>query len=930
MGAKPKSQTVGFRYYFDIHFALGKKVDEICEIRASGKTAWKGSITNNGQIRINAPKLFGGDKGEGGLDGTLDVMFGDEGQTVVAKLASMLGGIVPAFRGITSGFYSGMISAINPYPKTWEILRRGGNRLWDADGAWYPEKQFIWLADNQVKAMNPAHILYLVYTGKEFRGLPRARMDDAAWRKAADTLYSEQLGLCFEWKRSDSFKSFCETVKAHIGAEIFPDRMTGLLSIRLIRDDYDEATLPLFDEDSGLLEIVQEQASSSASAPSQLVVKFVDQVRGDQRQVVISNNAVAAATGRRATESIEYFGAPTAQIAGRLGARDMRIKASGLKRFKVVLDRRGRWLTPGAVFRIRSARRGIAETVVRAGRIEDNFLGDGKVTVTVLQDQFGLPATSGVAVPPPGWMPPDRTPRAVTSRRLFEAPYRELAGIIDPANLKLLDPTAAYLVAVAEAPTSLSQSFNLTDRVGASGAFVDRGAGDWCPSGLLVAELPPSAMASVVTLSGATRLDEVKVGQAALVDEEIVRVDAVDYTNAKVTLARGCADTVPAVHPAGARIWFYDGFECVDETVYTQGVSLQAQLLSNTGEGQLAPAMAATDTLVLTGRQGRPYPPGQFKVNGIYYPAAVEGVFTVSWAHRDRLQQADQLLDSSIGNIGPESGTSYVLRLRRADTNAVLVQQTGIAATSSGPLSSEYAGDVIVELLAARSGVDSFQAHRHRIAYTPPKPITALHLHMDGTEGSTDFRDEMGNRMVAAGGARLGAASGRFGGGALFDGSGSWIESVGSQAFVFGAGDFTLELWVKTSLTKGQSLLDYFTPGQAGWQLWINNSGRLEWYRNAVVATTTSTIGNGAWRHVAVSRASGTLRIFVDGVQEAAVSDTGAYSTQTSKLALGAQVTSRNASYDFTGTMDEVRIIKGRAVYTSNFVPPSAPLASEA
>lgn len=929
MGAKPKSQTVGFRYYFDIHFALGKKVDEICEIRASGKTAWKGSITNNGQIRINAPKLFGGDKGEGGLDGTLDVMFGDEGQTVVAKLASMLGGIVPAFRGITSGFYSGMISAINPYPKTWEILRRGGNRLWGSDGAWYPDKQFIWLADNQIKAMNPAHILYLVYTGQEFRGLPRARMDEAAWRKAADTLYTEQLGLCFEWKRSDSYKSFCETVKAHIGAEIFPDRMSGLLSIRLIRDDYDATTLPLFDEDSGLLEITQEQATSSASAPSQLVVKFVDQVRGDPRQVVIANNAVAAATGRRSTESVEYFGAPTAQIAGRLGARDMRIKASGLKRFKIVLDRRGRWLTPGAVFRIRSARRGMAETVVRAGRIEDNFLGDGKVTVTVLQDQFGLPSTSSVAVPPSGWVPPDRAPRAVTTRRLFEAPYRELAAIIDPANFKLLDPTAAYLIAVAEAPTSLSQSFNLTDRVGTSGSFVDRGAGDWCPSGLLVSDLPAAATAGGVTLSGSTRLDEVRVGQAALIDEEIVRVDAVDYTNARLTLARGCADTVPAVHPAGARIWFYDGFECVDETVYTQGVSLQAQLLSNTSEGQLAPGMAATDTLALVGRQGRPYPPGQFKVNGAYYPGAVEGVFSVSWAHRDRLQQADQLLDSSIGNIGPESGTSYVLRLRRADTNAVLVQQTGLTATSSNPVSSEFAGDIIIELLASRGGIESTQAHRHRISYTPPKPTTALLLHMDGVQDSATFLDEAGNRMLAVGSARQDTASGRFGGGALLDGTASWIETAGSQAFVFGLGDFTVELWLKTSSTKGQCLLDFFTPGQSGWQLWINGSGRLEWYRNTVVATATSSMGNGVWRHVAVSRAAGTLRIFVDGVQEASASDSASYSTQTTKLALGAQVTSRNASYDFSGVMDEVRIIKGRAVYTSNFAPPQAPFTSE-
>ncbi len=96
MGAKPKAQTVGFRYYFDIHFALGKKVDEVCAIRASGKTAWKGSITSNGQVRINAPELFGGDKGEGGLDGTLDVLFGEEDQGVLPRLAAMLGGLVPA------------------------------------------------------------------------------------------------------------------------------------------------------------------------------------------------------------------------------------------------------------------------------------------------------------------------------------------------------------------------------------------------------------------------------------------------------------------------------------------------------------------------------------------------------------------------------------------------------------------------------------------------------------------------------------------------------------------------------------------------------------------------------------------------------------------------------------------------------------------
>ncbi|MDF5921086.1 hypothetical protein P4133_21505 [Pseudomonas aeruginosa] len=82
-------------------------------------------------------------------------------------MAAMLGGLVPAFRGVTTCFYSGLVTSVNPYPKKWKILCRGGNRLWDGN-PWYPEKQFIWLADGQIKAMNPAHILCLVYTGRDF------------------------------------------------------------------------------------------------------------------------------------------------------------------------------------------------------------------------------------------------------------------------------------------------------------------------------------------------------------------------------------------------------------------------------------------------------------------------------------------------------------------------------------------------------------------------------------------------------------------------------------------------------------------------------------------------------------------------------------------------------------------------------------------
>lgn len=722
MGSSNKKQKTGFRYSFDIHMGFGLPLDEICEIQASEKSAWKGSITTNGQVRINAPNLFGGDKGEGGLDGTLDVMFGEETQTPVAKLVAMLsqlGGIVPAFRGQTTAFYSGLITSNNPYPKPWKVLRRGGNRLWAPDLAWYPEKQFIWLADGQIKAMNPIHMLYLIYTGKRFRGRPRALMDDVAWRAAADAIYAEGLGLCLEWKRSDTFKTFRDTVLSHISAEIYLDRRKAQISIRLLRDDYDVASLPLFDEDSGLLDITRDESSSndSSSVPSLMVVKYVDAIDGKTKQVKAVNSAVAMRDGGQTVQTKDYPGAPTGDIAGRLCLRDLRLATAGLKRFKVVLDRRGRDLEPGAPFRVRSTRRGIGEIVLRVGRFEDGTLLDGRVQVTALQDVFGLPASSYVAVPPAGWAPPDRVPHAVTIRRVFEVPYHSLAGTIDPANLLQLGTTATFVAAVGAAPTSLALSYDLTDRVGGSGAFVERDTGDWCPTGLLVGGLARELGPSSAMVTSFSRLEDVVVGSAAMIDDEIVRVDAINYDTGALTLARACGDTVPAMHAAGARIWFYDGFAAVDETTYSQGVSLQLQLLTNTSLGQLDPALASTDTLATQGRQGRPYPPAQFKVAGQLYPANVSSTLSVSWVHRDRLGQADQLIDATVGSIGPESGTTYSARLLKVGTGEVLASQTGITSALI-VLSTTYSGQVTMELWSERGGLQSLQRYSHTFNYT--------------------------------------------------------------------------------------------------------------------------------------------------------------------------------------------------------------------
>lgn len=72
---------------------------------------------------------------------------------------------------------------------------------------------------------------------------------------------------------------------------------------------------------------------------------------------------------------------------------------------------------------------------------------------------------------------------------------------------------------------------------------------------------------------------------------------------------------------------------------------------------------------------------------------------------------------------------------------------------------------------------------------------------------------------------------------------------------------------------------------------------------------------------------NGTARIFVDGMKEFEGSDTSNYSTTQSVLAIGAQVALRNPAYDFIGYIQDVRITKGVARYTSSFTPLALPFS---
>jgi hypothetical protein len=149
-----------------------------------------------------------------------------------------------------------------------------------------------------------------------------------------------------------------------------------------------------------------------------------------------------------------------------------------------------------------------------------------------------------------------------------------------------------------------------------------------------------------------------------------------------------------------------------------------------------------------------------------------------------------------------------------------------------------------------------------------------------------------------------------------------------------GTGDFTIEMWFKTtSTTQYAQLIGNETSGAAtGFSLLINNSandeGDIAVYPRGTPVAVSSSGGwaDDEWHHLAVTRAGETVRLFVDGSIVDSGTDSGSWSGDDMWVGANNQFSGR----DFEGYIDDLRIVKGLAVYTGPFIPPTGPLAVNA
>lgn len=199
----------------------------------------------------------------------------------------------------------------------------------------------------------------------------------------------------------------------------------------------------------------------------------------------------------------------------------------------------------------------------------------------------------------------------------------------------------------------------------------------------------------------------------------------------------------------------------------------------------------------------------------------------------------------------------------------------------------------------------------------------SLLLHFDGSFADSSL---LNNSLTSVGSPLTTTVNPKWGTACYLGATVSGLRKTSElSAFSFASTeDFTIECWVYTAPSQPIGILitgRINATAATSYTLYVNGA-TVNWLQDPAANLIYGNVVSNQWNHVAVCRASGTLRIFCSGVLQQSIPCTRTYLCN--ELNIGCDGSAASNQYGFTNRIDDLRVTKGTGLYTANFTPPSA------
>lgn len=165
------------------------------------------------------------------------------------------------------------------------------------------------------------------------------------------------------------------------------------------------------------------------------------------------------------------------------------------------------------------------------------------------------------------------------------------------------------------------------------------------------------------------------------------------------------------------------------------------------------------------------------------------------------------------------------------------------------------------------------------------------------------------------------------------NGSQNYLNYGNQSALHLGSGSFTVEMWLyKNANTPVMTACGDLLTGSTNTFCIMGDSStgtKITWYEGSsggFLLTSTTSLATSTWYHVAFVRNGSTITLYINGVSEAVATLTTNYNATTSFFV--GQTPEAISGRAWNGNISNFRVVKGTAVYTSNFTPSTTPLTA--
>lgn len=588
--------------------------------------------------------------------------------------------------------------------------------------------QYEIIPDNSTTGfdINPIHKIREILTDDTAMGKPESDVNDVNFMKAADRIYDEGLGISWAIDEKSCIEAI-EELCYHIEAGIRVNRQTGLYEVVLFRDDWFEED-EIYNIAENKIKDLSLEVMNSDDIVNQLNVTYYDRERIKNSTFSVYENGSILTMGKANAESIDFpyfMNMRNAEIVA-----NWKLKQYSTPAWKGTLTtgwREARKWNRYDLVEITWSKKWQGTILARIMKID---LGNGLNNEVMIDFEEVVPYSGemNTSIVVDDSAEEKAEPAKPAIGETFEAPYYIAVQNIGQRKIDeelAHNPDVGFTFSTYRRPqwNALYTEITTINADAPENGWVIDGNAEFVTSGQfdqVVSRTATQIVVKNINIEGLFGSGDLIVAGTWLAGVnglyEFMIVESFDSETNILTVKRGALDTIPTQWDING--WFFvsnadDGLFSLTE--YSAGDNVRASSLTVTPSSKLE--HVGSSFVSMRSRAIRPYPPANVKINGEYWPDEITGTMTLTWVHRNRLQQTSTT--EMIGYFEPtltlESGVEYVVELYDADDVLVSTTNVGAVNTTIVDYSSVTTSTCKIKLYAIRDGYECLQPFVHTI-----------------------------------------------------------------------------------------------------------------------------------------------------------------------------------------------------------------------